>query len=124
MHFSIPTVALLLATATCSPLQKRDIQWSFDLFPTASCNGTGDSYSGTGTTGCRADLNTVASAYRLNLVSEGCHIDFYDNTMCDATDPENDAASPISNTRTCRVPTLNRKYGSYRVTCEDMGELK
>ncbi|KAJ5116755.1 hypothetical protein N7456_001103 [Penicillium angulare] len=124
MHFSLPTLAVLLATATASPFQKRDIQWSFDLFPTSACNGTGDPYVGSGSTGCRADLSTVASAYRLNLVSDGCHIDFYDNTMCDATEPENDAASSLSHAGTCRIPTLSRRYGSYRVTCGGAGELK
>ncbi|KAJ5633268.1 hypothetical protein N7490_009607 [Penicillium lividum] len=116
-------LALLLATTSASPLNKREIQWSFDLFPTSQCNQTGDHHTGMGSTGCRADLNSVASAYRLNMVSEGCHIEFFDNTMCDATETTSDIADPL-NTGFCRVPELTRRYGSYRVTCEEMGELK
>ncbi|KAJ5949912.1 hypothetical protein N7454_001496 [Penicillium verhagenii] len=77
-----------------------------------------------GSTGCRADLHSVASAYRLNLVADGCQIEFFDNTMCDATETTSDIAGPISNAGLCQVPELTRRYGSYQVTCEEMGELK
>ncbi|KAJ5640081.1 uncharacterized protein N7484_007943 [Penicillium longicatenatum] len=76
-----------------------------------------------GSTGCRANLHSVASAYRLNTVAEGCQIEFFDNTMCDATETS-DIAGPISSTGFCRVPELARRYGSYQVTCEEKGELK
>lgn len=127
--FALPTyitaLALFFAAAAASPLQQRDIQWSFDLFPTPQCNQTGDLHAGMGSTGCRANLHSVASAYRLNTVADGCHIEFFDNTMCDATETTSDIAGPISSTGFCRVPELTRRYGSYQVTCEEeKGELK
>ena len=116
-------LALFFVAISASPLQKREIQWSFDLFPSPQCNQTGDTHAGAGSTGCRADLNSVAAAFRLNTVAEGCHIDFFDNTMCDATEIA-DVAGPITSTSMCRIPGLNRRYGSYRVTCDEAGELK
>lgn len=123
MHFSIPVLALL-ATASASPFQKRDIQWSFDLFPTAQCSETGDLHAGVGSTGCRADLDSVASAYRLNLLSQGCQIKFFENTMCDATETTSDITGPVSTEGICSVLDSERRYGSYQVTCGEMGELK
>ncbi|KAJ5152705.1 uncharacterized protein N7482_009183 [Penicillium canariense] len=104
-------------TATSFPLMPRDIQWSFDLYPTQACNGTADPHAGHGSTGCRADLNSVASAYTLNTVADGCRIEFYDNTMCDGNELS-DIAGPMTSPGTCRVPNLHRRYASYQVTCE------
>lgn len=116
--------ALLLAnTSTAFPLYKREPQWSFDLFPTEQCGETGDMYSGSGSTGCRADLNNEAGAYRLNTLAKGCTIEFYDNTMCDETTTVG-MAGPIEETDTCRIPTQQQRFGSYQVTCRDANELK
>jgi hypothetical protein len=115
---NLATVAFLFTTTTSAfPLFPRDIQWSFDLYPTQACNGTGELHAGSGSTGCRADLNTVASAYSLNTVADGCRIEFFDNTMCDGNEIS-DLAGPMTTTQTCRVPNLQRRYASYQVTCE------
>ncbi|KAJ5726847.1 hypothetical protein N7493_005874 [Penicillium malachiteum] len=128
MRSYLPTLALFLTAASASPFQRRDLQWSlewsFDLFPTIQCNQTGDLHTGIGSTGCRADLHSVASAYRLNQVSEGCQIEFFDNTMCDATETTSDITGPSANTGECQIPAFTRRYGSYQVTCDGMGELR
>ncbi|KAJ5219650.1 hypothetical protein N7468_008854 [Penicillium chermesinum] len=122
----VAATVLLASTSTAFPLFKREPQWSFDLFSTAACSETGDLYAGSGSTGCRADLNNEAAAYRLNTLSAGCTIEFYDNTMCD----ENFAsgvAGPISvneSADTCRIPRSEQRFGSYQVTCRDATELK
>lgn len=126
--FALPSyllalAVLLITTATASPLTPRDPppQWSFDLFPARACNGTGDFHAGSGSTGCRADLSSVASAYRLTSVPEDCRIAFFDNTMCDTTELS-DIASVLTSIESCRLPGLGRRYGSYRVTCDDGSE--
>ncbi|KAJ5361184.1 hypothetical protein N7541_002028 [Penicillium brevicompactum] len=73
--------------------------------------------SSVATTGCRADLHSVASAYKLNTVAEGCRIQFFDNTMCD-TNELSDIAGQITPTDTCRVADFRRRFGSYQVSCE------
>ncbi|KAJ5835248.1 hypothetical protein N7447_001274 [Penicillium robsamsonii] len=99
------------------PLVGRDIQWSFTLFPSPSCNGTiGDPHVGSGSTGCRANLPSVASAYTLNTVAEGCRIELFDNTMCDQNE-FSDVTSQANATQTCRMAGTRRRYGSYQVTC-------
>ncbi|KAJ5691927.1 hypothetical protein N7462_001350 [Penicillium macrosclerotiorum] len=110
-------VCLLFSTSAAFPLLHRDVQWSFDLYPTTYCNGTADPHAGSGSTGCRADLDSVASSYTLNTVDEGCRIEFFDNTMCDGNEIS-DVAGPLTSTDTCRVPNLKRRFGSYQVTCE------
>ncbi|GLI74831.1 hypothetical protein PoHVEF18_003079 [Penicillium ochrochloron] len=119
--FSLRTLAtaafIFTTTTTAFPLFPRDIQWSFDLYPTQACNGTGELHAGSGSTGCRAHLDSVASAYTLNTVADGCRIEFYDNTMCDGNEIS-DLAGPMTTTQTCRVPNLQRRYASYQVTCE------
>ena len=106
----------LINMATAFPLISREVEWSFTLFPT-SCNATGDPHAGSGSTGCRADLNSVASAYTLNSIAEGCRIEFFDNTMCDETELS-DVAGQVTPTNTCRMAGPRRRYGSYQVTCE------
>lgn len=114
----ILAIAFLLNLATAFPLISRDVQWSFTLYPSASCNGTiGDPHAGTGSTGCRADLQRVASAYTLTTVAEGCRIEFFDNTMCDQNELS-DVAGQITPTDTCRMAGSRRRYGSYQVSCE------
>ncbi|KAJ5774059.1 hypothetical protein N7457_008955 [Penicillium paradoxum] len=122
--FSTPLHACLLAAtlffnlSSAFPLMSRDVQWSFTLFPSPSCNGTlGDSHAGSGSTGCRADLHSVASAYTLNSVAQGCQIEFFDNTMCDGNELS-DVADQITAVHTCRKSEARRRYGSYQVTCE------
>ncbi|KAJ5469332.1 hypothetical protein N7539_008950 [Penicillium diatomitis] len=118
----LTTLLFILATLTLSsttfafPLFRRDIQWSFNLFPTDACDGPSELHIGTGSTGCRADLGSVASAYTVNVIPEGCRIEFYDNTMCDRNELS-DLAGPMTRTQVCRVPNLHRRYASYRVTC-------
>ncbi|OQD90009.1 hypothetical protein PENANT_c002G04150 [Penicillium antarcticum] len=107
----------LINMTTAFPLMSRDIEWSFTLFPTSSCNATGDPHAGSGSTGCRADLNSVASAYTLYSVAEGCRIEFFDNTMCDETELS-DVAGQVNSTNTCHMAGPRRRYGSYQVTCE------
>ena len=110
-------VALLLVnTVNAIPVERRDVQWSFELHSDANCNSTGDVHFGAGSTGCRANLNSVASAYKLNLMAEGCQIEFFDNTMCDSTEIS-ELARPGTTTKTCRVPGSERHFGSYMVTC-------
>ncbi|CAG7926378.1 unnamed protein product [Penicillium olsonii] len=114
----ILATAFLLNLAAAFPLIGRDIQWSFTLFQSPSCNGTiGDPHAGSGSTGCRADLHSVASAYTLNTVAEGCRIEFFDNTMCDQNELS-DVAGQITPTDTCRMAGPRRRYGSYQVSCE------
>lgn len=111
-------IALFLNLTIAFPLIGRDIQWSFTLFPSASCNGTiGDPHAGSGSTGCRADLHSVASAYTLTTVAEGCRIEFFDNTMCNQNELS-DLAGQITPADTCRVAGSSRRYGSYQVSCE------
>lgn len=119
-NYFLTIALLLLNTSTAFPLTLRDTpsQWSFDLYPTTTCDGPGDPHAGTGSTGCRADLNSVASAYKLNSVPEGCRIEFFDDTMCDSNEVS-DIAGPLTSTESCRVPGSGRRYGSYRVTCDD-----
>jgi hypothetical protein len=110
--------ALFLNLAAAFPLISREIQWSFTLFPSASCNGTaGDPHAGSGSTGCRADLHSVASAYTLNSIAEGCRIEFFDNTMCDQSELS-DVAGQVNATDTCRMASSRRRYGSYQVSCQ------
>ncbi|OQD73714.1 hypothetical protein PENDEC_c014G06559 [Penicillium decumbens] len=110
--------AALLLNVSAFPLHIRDtLEWKFDLFPTAQCNGTGDAHAGSGSTGCRANLPTEAAAYRLNSVAEGCHIQFFDNTMCDDSEMSVIAGPLI--TDTCHVPGSRHRYGSYQVTCDE-----
>ncbi|EKV06794.1 MNNG and nitrosoguanidine resistance protein [Penicillium digitatum] len=115
-------LCLLAATlffnfASAFPLISHGVQWSFTLFPSSSCNGTiGDPHFGSGSTGCRANLHSVASAYTLNSVAEGCHIELFDNTMCDQNELS-DIASHVNATQICRVAGTRRRYGSYQVTC-------
>ncbi|CAG7994116.1 unnamed protein product [Penicillium salamii] len=114
----ILAVAILLNVAAAFPLIGRDVQWSFTLFQSASCNGTiGDPHAGSGSTGCRADLHSVASAYALNTVAEGCRIEFFDNTMCDQSELS-DVAGQITPNETCRIAGSRRRFGSYQVSCE------
>ncbi|KAJ5852602.1 uncharacterized protein N7529_011987 [Penicillium soppii] len=113
----ILAIAFFLNLAAAFPLINRDIQWSFTLFPSASCNGTaGDSHAGSGSTGCRANLHSVASAYTLNSIAEGCRIEFFDNTMCDQSELF-DVAGQANATDTCRMASFKRRYGSYQVSC-------
>ncbi|KAJ5594645.1 uncharacterized protein N7459_000853 [Penicillium hispanicum] len=116
-------VALLLANiVTAFPLERRGVDWSFELHPFANCTGAPDLHYGSGSTGCRADLDSVASAYTLNGVADGCRIDFFDNTMCDASEMS-DVVGPMTPTATCRVAGSKRRFGSYLVTCRS-DELK
>ncbi|EPS26426.1 hypothetical protein PDE_01362 [Penicillium oxalicum 114-2] len=112
----ILTLAALSLTTNAFPLFSRDLQWSFNFFPTDACNGTSELHIGSGSTGCRADLGSVASAYTLNMVPDGCRIEFYDNTMCDRAELS-DLAGPMTRLQVCRVPNLRRRYASYQVTC-------
>ncbi|KAJ5695123.1 hypothetical protein N7536_005535 [Penicillium majusculum] len=110
-------VTLFFNFSSAFPLISREVQWSFTLFPSPSCNGTiGDPHVGSGSTGCRADLHSVASAYTLNSVAEGCRIELFDNTMCDQNELS-DIASQANATQTCRIAGTRRRYGSYQVTC-------
>lgn len=110
--------ALFFNLSAAFPLMSRDVQWSFTLFPSPSCNSTiGDLHAGSGSTGCRADLSTVASAYLLNSVAPGCQIELFDNTMCDGNELS-DVADQITAAHTCRTAEARRRYGSYQVTCE------
>ena len=116
-------VTLLLASiVTAFPFERRNVQWSFELNTSPTCNGTTDAHLGSGSTGCRADLQSVASAYKLNFIVEGCRIEFFDNTMCNPNEIS-DVAGSMTATETCRVPGLKRGFGSYMVTCGS-GELK
>lgn len=112
--------ASLLINASAFPLLhlREATQWNFDLFPTVRCNGTADVHTGSGSTGCRANLPTEAAAYRLNAISEGCRIQFFDNTMCDESEMSV-IAGPLTTSETCRVPTSGHRYGSYQVTCDE-----
>ncbi|KAJ5188899.1 hypothetical protein N7491_005221 [Penicillium cf. griseofulvum] len=110
-------VTLFFHFSSAFPLIGRNIQWSLTLFPSTSCNGTiGDPHVGSGSTGCRADLHSVASAYTLNSVAEGCRIVLFDNTMCEQNE-FSDVASQANATQTCRISGARRRYGSYQVTC-------
>lgn len=119
LQSSLYFLLLLLSAAAAFPLQSRDVEWSFNLFPTRQCNGTGDLQTGTGSTGCRANLPSIAAAYQVSSIAD-CRIDFFDNTMCDAPgvqDPT-DVVLPSTNVQSCRVPPKHH-YGSYKVTCGD-----
>lgn len=118
LHSLLAVALTILSTATAFPLTNRDTQsWTFNLYPTTACNATGDVHTGIGSTGCRADLNSVAAAYKLTSVPEPCRIEFFDNTMCDATEGS-DLAGPLTTLESCRIPGLGRRYGSYRVMCD------
>lgn len=124
-HSSLLTVAVALlqtlSTTTAFPLTNRDTPaWSFNLYPTQACNATGDLHTGTGSTGCRADLHSVAAAYKLTSIPEPCRIEFFDNTMCDSAEGS-DLAGPLTSLEACRIPGLGRRYGSYRVVCDGDG---
>lgn len=118
--------ALLLAnTSTAFPLFDREPQWSFDLFPDTECGPVGDLHAGSGSTGCRAHINTEAAAYRINKLPRGCTVEFYDNTMCDENSTSG-VAGPIDtldSAYSCRIPTMEQRFGSYQVTCRE-NELK
>ncbi|KAJ5399316.1 hypothetical protein N7501_001920 [Penicillium viridicatum] len=117
LRLCLLAVALFFNFSSAFPLISREVQWSFTLFPSPSCNGTiGDPHVGSGSTGCRADLPSVASAYTLNSVAEGCRIELFDNTMCDQNELS-DIASQANATQTCRIAGTRRRYGSYQVTC-------
>jgi hypothetical protein len=112
------TAAFLFTTTTTAfPLFAQDIQWSFDLYESKACNGTGELHAGSGSTGCRADLNTLAAGYTLDTVADGCRIEFFDNTMCDRNEIF-DVAGPMTKTQMCLMPHIYRRYASYQVTCE------
>lgn len=118
LHSLLAVVLTILSTATAFPLNNRDTPtWSFSLYPTTTCNATGDLHTGVGSTGCRADLHSVAAAYKLTSMPEPCSIEFFDNTMCDAAEGS-DSAGPLTSLESCRIPGLGRRYGSYRVTCD------
>ncbi|KAJ5151680.1 hypothetical protein N7492_009975 [Penicillium capsulatum] len=116
----LQTTLLLVATTAAFPLQSRDIQWSFNLFPTAQCNGTGHLESGPGSTGCRANLPSIAAAYHVTSIADDCRIEFFDNTMCDTPSVQEptDLVSSSANVQACRIPSTQHRYGSYRVTCD------
>ena len=123
LHTLLLAVALILATVSAVPLQTRDVAWSFRLFPTAECNGPGDPHSGRDSTGCRANLPSIAAAYQVDFIAGDCRVEFFDNTMCEpssAPDPV-DVAYAANNVQSCRVPASMHRYGSYKVTC---GETK
>ncbi|KAJ5198550.1 uncharacterized protein N7498_007667 [Penicillium cinerascens] len=108
----------LLVNASAFPLHVRDaMEWNFDLFPTARCNGTGNAHTGSGSTGCRANLPTEAAAYRLNSIADGCRIQLFDNTMCDESEMSI-VPGPLTTADTCRFPGSGHRYGSYQVTCD------
>ncbi|KAJ5467767.1 hypothetical protein N7475_005519 [Penicillium sp. IBT 31633x] len=118
LRLCLLATTLFLNLSAAFPLMGRDVQWSFTLFPSPSCNGTiGDSHAGSGSTGCRADLHSVASAYTLNSVAQGCRIQFFDNTMCDENELS-DVAEQVTAAHACRMPEARRRYGSYQVTCD------
>ncbi|KAJ5885401.1 hypothetical protein N7495_009911 [Penicillium taxi] len=124
LSFSIRACILgILMTASAIPLQTRQVQWSFDLYPTKDCTSGGDTHSGSGSTGCRADLSSVASAYRLNTVDQGCTVQFFDNTMCEEESESPDVAGPATSTDVCHLLDSKRRYGSYQVTCVDVRGL-
>lgn len=111
-------VLLFVQIATAFPLINRDTPtWSFNLYPTTACNATGDLHTGTGSTGCRADLHSVAAAYKLTSIPEPCRVEFFDNTMCDAAEGS-DLAGPLTMMDSCWIPGPERSYGSYRVVCD------
>lgn len=106
------------------PFMKRGIQWSFDLYPSTNCDGEGtnDTHSGMGSTGCRADLNTMASAYRLNTMAPGCQVEFFENTMCEQSETFGVIVDLSAGAESCQATT--QRFGSYQVTCEGSRELK
>lgn len=117
LRLCLLAVTLFFNFSSAFPLISREVQWSFTLFPSPSCNGTiGDPHVGSGSTGCRADLHSVASAYTLNSVADGCRIELFDNTMCDQNELS-DIASQANATQTCHIAEARRRYGSYQVTC-------
>ncbi|KAJ5110425.1 hypothetical protein N7532_000960 [Penicillium argentinense] len=124
MLFSFTLLALLANMTTAFPFMKRDIQWSFDLYPSSQCDSDGDLHSGAGSTGCRADLNSMAAAYRLNAIAPGCQVEFFDNTMCEQSGTSDVVFDLSTGAESCQVPSLARRYGSYQVTCNEGHELK
>ncbi|KAJ5101378.1 hypothetical protein NUU61_003600 [Penicillium alfredii] len=117
LHIYLLALALFLVSATAIPRPPRDLQWSFDLYPGTSCNGTADPQAAFGSTKCRANLRSVASAYQLHHVAEGCRIEFFDNTMCDRADlaavAKSSPGAPM-----CRPAGPVHRVGSYQVTCD------
>ncbi|KAJ5117484.1 hypothetical protein N7448_011116 [Penicillium atrosanguineum] len=118
MPFAIRFAAafFLVNLVTIFFFMNRGIRWSFDLYPSTQCEGDGQKHSGMGSTGCRADLNTLASAYRLNTVVQGCQMELFENTMCEHSEPS-DMVDLSTGANCCRAPTT-RRYGSYQVTCD------
>jgi hypothetical protein len=121
MPFAIRFAAafFLVNLATIFPFMNRGIRWSFNLYPSTQCEGDGDIHSGMGSTGCRANLNTIASAYRLNTVAQGCQMELFENTMCEQSESSG-FVDLSTGAESCRAPTT-RRYGSYQVTCDGAG---
>ncbi|KAJ5216714.1 uncharacterized protein N7469_011579 [Penicillium citrinum] len=125
MSFAIRllTTLFLVNLTMAFPFMKRGIQWSFDLYPSTQCDGEGDIHHGMGSTGCRADLNSMASAYRLNTIAPGCQVEFFENTMCEQSEISGMIVDLSTGAETCQAPSTKR-YGSYQVTCDQGHELK
>jgi hypothetical protein len=113
IHFAAAFFAVNLATIF--RFTNRDNRWSFHLYPSTTCEDDGDFHSGMGSTGCRADLRTLAFAYRLNTVAQGCQMELFENTMCEQSETSGMVDLSIG-ANFCQGPT-SRRYGSYRVTC-------
>jgi hypothetical protein len=118
------TTLFLVNMAIAFPFMKRGIQWSFDLYPSTQCDGevSNDIHSGMGSTGCRADLNTMASAYRLNTIAPGCQVEFFENTMCEKSETSGVIVDLSAGAESCQATT--RRIGSYQVTCDEGRELR
>ncbi|KAJ5767512.1 hypothetical protein N7533_000095 [Penicillium manginii] len=126
MSFATRLLATLFLVnmAIAFPFMKRGIQWSFDLYPSTQCGGnsTSDIHSGMGSTGCRANLNTMASAYRLNTMAPGCQVEYFENTMCEKSETSGVIVDLSAGVASCQATT--RRIGSYQVTCDEGRELR
>lgn len=118
------TTLLLVNLTIAFPFMKRGIQWSFDLYPSTQCGGEGegDMHTGIGSTGCRANLTSMASAYRLNTIAPGCQVEFFENTMCEQAETSGVIVDLSAGAESCQSTT--QRFGSYQVTCAEGRELK
>lgn len=126
MSFAIRllTTLFLVNLTIAFPFMKRGLQWSFDLYPSTQCGGEGegDLHTGIGSTGCRADLISMASAYRLNTIAPGCQVEFFENTMCEQAETSGVIVDLSAGAESCQSTT--QRFGSYQVTCAEGRELK
>lgn len=112
---SVNVAASPLVNASSTMVEQRqNVDWSFNLYQNAECNGVEDPYSGFGSVLCTGGIrNGDAPAYRKKFVEADCVVGFYSDIGCNNVIDIVDESNDID----CHTPTQGGTIAAYDVVC-------